>query len=156
MKSENAMTSNMEESTGIAAGTIVLTLNGEMPVENLNVGDRIITRDTGIATLRAVRMRKVTFTPYKISKDRLGNGRPVADTLVAGDQHILLRGLLSQALYNTDSALVPVSKLVDGEFISRCDEQTLNIYELEFDAAHVIYANGLEIASVAQELAIAA
>lgn len=150
------MTTNMENSGGIATGTIVLTLDGEIPVEHLNAGDRVITRDTGIATLRAVHMREVTFTPYKISADRLGEGRPVADTFVAADQHILLRGLLSQALYNRDSAMVPVSKLADGEYISKCEEQTLRIYELEFDKAHVIYANGLEVASTVREMAMAA
>lgn len=150
------MTSNMENSAGIAMGTIVLTLDGEIPVEHLNAGDRVITRDTGIATLRAVHMREVTFTPYKISADRLGEGRPVADTFVAADQLILLRGLLSQALYNKDSAMVPVSRLADGEYISKCESQTMRIYELEFDAAHVIYANGLEIGSTVYQMAMAA
>ncbi len=142
--------------SGVAMGTIVLTLDGEIPVEHLNVGDRVITRDTGIATLRAVHMREITFTPYKVSADRLGEGRPVADTFVGAGQHILVRGLLSQALYNTDSAMVPVSKLADGEYIAKCEEQTLRIYELEFDTPHVIYANGLEIASTVNEMAVAA
>lgn len=150
------MTPNKDTSAGIAMGTIVLTLDGEIPVEHLNAGDRVITRDTGIATLRAVHMREVTFTPYKISADRLGEGRPVADTFVAADQHILVRGLLAQALYKTDSAMVPVSKLADGEYIAKCEEQTLRLYELEFDTTHVIYANGLEIASAMRELALAA
>lgn len=150
------MKTNMENTAGIAKGTIVLTLDGEIPVEHLNAGDRVITRDTGIATLRAVHMREVTFTPYKISADRLGEGRPVADTFVAADQHILVRGLLAKALYDTDSAMVPVSRLADGEYIAKCPEQTLRIYELEFDAAHVVYANGLEIASTVNEMAVAA
>lgn len=150
------MKTNMENTAGIAKGTIVLTLDGEIPVEHLNAGDRVITRDTGIATLRAVHMREVTFTPYKISADRLGEGRPVADTLVAADQHILVRGLLAKALYDTETAMVPVSRLADGEYIAKCSEQTLRIYELEFDTAHVVYANGLEIASTVNEMAIAA
>ncbi len=154
------MTFNMdtknENTSGIAMGTIVLTLDGEIPVEHLNTGDRVITRDTGIATLRAVHMREITFTPYKISADRLGEGRPIADTFVAADQHILVRGLLAKALYDTDSAMVPVSRLADGEYIAKCEEQTLRVYELEFDNAHVIYANGLEIASFVNEMAIAA
>ena len=74
------MTPNMEttagNAAGIAMGTIVLTLDGEIPVEHLNAGDRVITRDTGIATLLAVHMREVTFTPYKISADRLGRRSP--------------------------------------------------------------------------------
>jgi len=154
------MTTNMDTNTGITAGiamgTIVLTLDGEIPVEHLNAGDRVITRDTGIATLRAVHMREVTFTPYKISADRLGEGRPVADTFVGAGQHILVRGLLANALFDTDSAMVPVSRLADGEYIAKCEEQVMRIYELEFDTAHVVYANGLEIASTVHKMAMAA
>lgn len=145
-----------EDTSGIAMGTIVLTLDGEIPVEHLNAGDRVITRDTGIATLRAVHMREITFTPYKVSADRLGEGRPVADTFVGADQHILVRGLLAKALFNSDSAMVPVSRLADGEFIAKCEEQTMRVYELEFDTAHVVYANGLEIACTVNEMAMAA
>ncbi|PHQ94789.1 MAG: hypothetical protein COB39_13520 [Marinosulfonomonas sp.] len=141
---------------GIAVGTIVLTLDGEIPVEHLNAGDRVITRDSGMAVLTAVHMREVTMRPYKISADRLGEGRPEADTYVAGDQHILVRGLLAQALFKSNSALVPVSRLVDGEYIAKCEEQTMRLYELEFDTAHVVYANGLEVASAVRELALAA
>ncbi len=148
--------SSENTTAGIAMGTIVLTLDGQIPVEHLNVGDRVITRDSGMAVLTAVHMREVTMSPYKISADRLGEGRPEADTYVAADQHILVRGLLAQALFKSDSAMVPVSRLADGEYIAECKEQTMRLYELEFDTAHVIYANGLEVASSVRELALAA
>ena len=152
----DSVATNEDTTAGIAMGTIVLTLDGEIPVEHLNAGDRVITRDTGIATLKAVHMHEVTVHPYKISADRLGQGRPSADTYVTADQHILVRGLLAQALFKADSAMVPVSRLADGEYIAKCEEQTLRIYELEFDVPHVIYANGLEIASSVRALALAA
>ena len=145
-----------DKTTGIASGTIVLTLDGEIPVEHLAAGDRVITRDSGIAVLKAVHMHEVTAQPYKISADRLGQGRPTIDTVVTADQPILVRGLLARALFKSDSAMVPVSRLADGEYIAKCEEQTLRIYELKFDAPHVIYANGLEIASSVRELALAA
>lgn len=144
-----------ENSTfGIASGTIVLTMDGEIPVEHLTAGDRVITRDTGVARLKAVHLSEISTCPYKISKDRLGEGRPLIDTFVAADQHILVRGLLAKALFKSDSVMVPVSRLADGEFITKCKEQVMSNYQLEFDAPHIIYANGLEIASaVRQQLA---
>jgi len=39
--------------TGLAAGTIIYTLDGALPVEYLGPGDRIITR-AGMRVLRAV------------------------------------------------------------------------------------------------------
>ncbi len=145
-----------ETTNGMSAGTVVLTLDGEIPVEHLNPGDRIITRDTGMAVLKAVHMRKITTRPYRISADRLGPGRPDVDTLVAPDQQILVRGLLARALFAKDQEMVPVSRLADGEYIAKCEEQTLRVYELEFDTPHVIYANGMEIASSVRQLAVAA
>ena len=45
---------------GIASGSIVMTLDGEMPVEFLNSGDRIVTRDTGMSVIRSVRSFQTT------------------------------------------------------------------------------------------------
>ncbi|MEC9104151.1 MAG: Hint domain-containing protein, partial [Pseudomonadota bacterium] len=52
---------------GIAAGTKVMTLDGEMPVEFLTAGDRVITRDTGMAVLKNVRTRKVACDVIHVS-----------------------------------------------------------------------------------------
>ena len=144
------------QTTGIALGTVVLTLDGEIPVEHLNPGDRIITRDSGMAVLKVVHTQEITTRPYRISADRLGPGRPDVDTIVPADQPILVRGLLAKALFAADNAMVPVSRLADGEYIAKCEEQTLRVYELEFDTPHVIYANGLELASACHAVAIAA
>ena len=40
--------------SGVCAGTTIMTLDGETPVEHLAPGSRVITRDTGMAVLRAV------------------------------------------------------------------------------------------------------
>jgi hypothetical protein len=144
------------QTAGIALGTVVMTLDGEIPVEHLSVGDRIITRDSGMAVLKSIHTQEITTRPYRISADRLGPGRPDVDTLVTADQPILVRGLLAKALFASDSAMVPVSRLADGEYIAKCEEQTLRVYELEFDTPHVIYANGLELASACHAVAVAA
>jgi hypothetical protein len=144
------------QTAGIALGTVVMTLDGEIPVEHLSVGDRIITRDSGMAVLKSIHTQEITTRPYRISADRLGPGRPDVDTLVTADQPILVRGLLAKALFASDSTMVPVSRLADGEYIAKCEEQTLRVYELEFDTPHVIYANGLELASACHAVAVAA
>ena len=149
-------TGTTAHTAGIALGTIVLTLDGEIPVEHLSAGDRIITRDSGMAVLKAIHTQEITTRPYRISADRLGPGRPDVDTLVTADQPILVRGLLAKALFATDNAMVPVSRLADGDYIAKCEEQTLRVYELEFDTPHVIYANGLELASACHAVAVAA
>jgi len=154
--SEASFVDNEATHTGIAMGTIVLTLDGEIPVEHLTAGDRVITRDSGMAILKSAQMREQSMRPYKISAERLGNGQPTADTYVAAGQQILVRGPLARALFKTDQSVVAVSRLADGEYITRCEEQVLRYFTLEFDTSHIIYANGLEVTCNARQLAVAA
>ena len=49
-------------------------------------------------------------------------------------------------MFNTDQALVPVSSLMDGELISDQGLQVLELYSLQLDQIHAIYAGGLEMA----------
>ena len=54
--------------------------------------------------------------------------------------------VLNWALYGTPTALVPVSRLVDGEYIRTEDAATIQVVTLCFDSPCVIYVHGLEIA----------
>jgi hypothetical protein len=131
---------------GIAAGSTILTLDGEMPVEFLSVGDRIITRDSGIATLKAITPIK-SDAAYRIKASVLGHDRPQSDLLVAAGQRILLRDWRAKALYGVAEALVPVERLADGESISRETGRSTAFFALEFDAPHILYVDGVELAS---------
>ena len=133
---------------GLAQGTRVLTLAGEQTVETLKAGDRIVTRDAGAKTLRAVTCRVLQDVRMaRISPDSLGVGRPGATVLVALDQRILLRDWRAKALYGQAQAMVPVARLIDGQYISEVRFASVSLYELLFDGQHVIYAEGLELAS---------
>ena len=43
--------------------------------------------------------------------------------------------------------MIPASKLVDGEFVTLHQNVEITFYEIEFDREHVIYADGLKVAS---------
>ena len=47
---------------GVARGTYVMTARGEMPVERLSVGDRVITRDHGMQAIRWIGSEKKHVT----------------------------------------------------------------------------------------------
>ncbi len=133
--------------SGLLSGATVMTLDGELPVETLVPGDRIITRDTGMAVLRDIRLSMVKTAPIRIKAGTLGHNRPGEDALVARDTKILIRDWRAEALYGEPQALVPAKRLVDGEFISEGDAEQMMMFELVFDSQHVIYASGMEIAS---------
>ncbi len=137
-----------QTTTGFMRGTCVLTLDGEIPVEFLNVGDRIITRD-GARTLRALRVAMVSGEVICIGASTLGHDRPTGDIMVGCDQAILVRDWRAKALYGTSQAMIPAARMADGELIRREIVQDVALFTLEFDAAVVIYASGLELACAA-------
>lgn len=133
---------------GVAAGTRIMTMDGEIPVEFLEAGDRIITRDAGVCTLRALTVHPACdIEMIRVAADSFGTGRPGEDVLLAPGQCVLLRDWRAKALYGQAQAMVPVSRLVDGQYVSRVTLPTARLFTLEFDARHVIYAEGLELAS---------
>lgn len=140
-------------SAALAAGTGVLSLAGELPVEFLEPGDRIITR-SGARILRSVEVTVVqNARVIRLSPHVLGANRPGADLVVAPDQPILIRDWRAQALYGAAQALVPAARLADGEYIRAETLAEVRLYTLRFDADEVIYAGGLELACPAETVA---
>jgi hypothetical protein len=137
------------ETAGFIGGTTVMTLDGELPVEHLNVGDRVITRDTGMAVLRDIRVTEVALTPIRIKAGSLGHTRPDRDMMVAPGALIHIRDWRAEALFGKKAALVPARRLADGEFVAEQAKQTVTVYELVFDRQHILYVDGMEMASAA-------
>ena len=130
----------------IAVGTPVLTLDGELPVEFLQPGDRILTR----AGARRVKQVAVTLVRnarvVKIAHDTLGVDRPSVDVTVSADQQILIRDWRAKAMFGQNQAMIPAARLVDGEYIRAETVAEMRFFELSFDEDAVIYAGGLELA----------
>lgn len=131
---------------GFAAGSAILTLDGAIPVEYLTPGDRVITRDVGMAILRDVTPIQFTGDMVSIKAGTLGHTRPEQDTLVPAMQKLLLRDWRAEALFGSKQALAPAHKLIDGEFIEHAGRRTVTLFQLRFDAAHILYIDGLEMA----------
>lgn len=130
----------------LPSGTIVLTLDGALPVEFLTAGDRVITRDSGTSVLRALRRHKICLPTVAIRGGALGHMRPEDEVILPAAQEILIRDWRAQALFGKAQALVPVSRLVDGTHICALGEQEMTLHEMVFDAPHILYADGLELA----------
>lgn len=134
------------ESTGLLAHSIILTLAGEKTVADVTAGDRVITRDSGTAVVRTVRRRKITCDRVVIQAGSLGDKRPDCDTVLPAGQPVLIRDWRAEALFGSRQALVAAERLIDGEFIRREASTEMTVIELEFDRAHVLYVDGLEVA----------
>ena len=83
---------------GLALGTPVLTMDGELPVEFIMPGDRVVTRN-GMRRVVQVEVTRVeNARVVAISRDSMGVGRPADDILVAPSQPILIRDWRARAL----------------------------------------------------------
>ncbi len=130
---------------GMAAGTPVLTLDGELPVQFLAPGDRVVTR-SGARTIEAVEVEVVQdATMICIAASALGHDRPEAVLWVAPDQPLLLRDWRARALFGRESAIIPADRLVDGGYIRRVQVTEARLFRLHFADEEVIYAAGVEL-----------
>lgn len=134
----------MTEPKGIASGTVLATLDGYLPVDFLQPGDRVVTRE-GMRILRAVRVHRYSGRAVTITASALGHDRPEHDLTLPAETRVLLRDWRAGALYGADQAMVPVSRLVDGEYIAETSVKSMRLYDLVFDTPQVVYAEGVEL-----------
>lgn len=131
---------------GLMAGTIVLTSDGEMPVEYLSAGDRIITRDAGMIRLSAISRIRQDCRAILFHAGSLGHTRPGEDVILPAGQRVLIRDWRAKAMAGAAQALIRADALVDGEFICDLGPRLMLLHRLHFARPHVIYAGGLEMA----------
>ena len=131
---------------GLMAESIILTLDGEKPVGDVKPGDRVITRDAGMAVVTGLRKRTVKARAVTIAAGSLGHTRPERDVLLPAGQPVLVRDWRAEALFGARQAIVPAARLIDGEFIRDVGDVEMTLCEITFDRAHVLYVDGLEVA----------
>ena len=143
---ESVKTLGLSADDGFVIGSTILTLEGEMPVEFLSPGDRMITRDSGMATLMGVEAVDVECDMVWIMAGSLGHSKPEGDALLPASQQILLRDWRAEARSGKPQALAPAQELIDGEFIRSAGRKRVTLYKLTFAAPHILYVDGLELA----------
>lgn len=136
-----------QTSVTLIKGTLIQTREGETAVENLQAGDHLITRTQGYSPLSGIRQSRAMMHAVRFMAGSLGNTRPDSDLLLPLNQKILLRDWRAKAMYGQPQAAVPAFELIDGEFIRDEGLQMLDLCTLSFDRPHVIYADGMEIAT---------
>lgn len=143
---EQASQSKAATQSGLCADTIVLTMNGERRADTLRAGDRLITRDAGMAYLKSVTLHHVQMDAIRIKAGSLGHTRPPEDVILPCETQILVRDWRANALFGQTQALVRACDLKDGEYVSLLKDQQLTVVRLIFERPHIIYAGGLELA----------
>lgn len=133
--------------SGLPVGTLVLTKDGELPVEMLSPGDRIITRDAGFATLKGIKIVQGVDTAVRFKAGSLGHSKPEEDMMLPVGQSVLVRDWRAPAMFKKSQSLASASELVDGEYVMEVGIQEMTLVYLSFDKPHILYAGGMEVVS---------
>ena len=133
--------------TGLVAGTLVQTDSGDLPVEYLLAGDRVLTRNgavdlRGTSVLEAVDAEVVVIEPAALPA-----GAASVPLVLPVSQQVLVRDWRAMILHGQDEMLTPAASLVDDLLVRRETRARLRLIQLHFDAPQVLRAGGMDVAS---------
>ncbi len=148
-------TMNFEEIENIVPcftpGTLIATPKGEMKVEDLKAGDRVITRDNGIQTIKWAGRKTISeqemgrdshLRPILISKGALGNGLPEADLIVSPNHRVLVSNDKTALYFEEREVLVAAKHLTGLEGVKVLDTDSVDYIHIMFDSHEVVLSNG--------------
>jgi hypothetical protein len=101
-------------------GTMVTTQRGELPIQHLEAGDRVVTRDNGIQPVRWVGKTQMFLQDFQaephllpvfIRQGSLGKGMPERDMMVSPNHRILVANERTSLRYADREALVAAKHL---------------------------------------------
>lgn len=132
-------------------GTTIATPRGEIPVEDLKVGDRVVTRDNGLQTIRWVGRRALNYAelgaaphlrPVLIEKGALGEGLPERDMLVSPNHRILVASDRTALFFEEHEVLVAAKHVTAARGVRPVDVLGVTYVHFLCDRHEVVLANG--------------
>jgi hypothetical protein len=132
-------------------GTMIATRKGECRVEDLQVGDRVITRDNGIQEIRWVGARAMSgaelekaahLKPVLIRQGALGNDLPERDMMVSPNHRVLVANDKTALYFEEREVLVAAKHLTGLEGVDIVDVSETTYIHIMFDQHEVILSDG--------------
>ena len=141
--------SDIENIICFAAGTRIETEHGPVAVENLKVGDKVVTRDDGLQELRWIGARSVDgrtkLAPIKFEKGALPG---LEDDLLVSPQHrMLISGMQAELLFGAQEVLVAAKHLTGMAGVSTAAQPMVTYFHLMLDRHQILFAEGAETES---------
>ena len=140
------------------SGTLIRTATGERPVEDIRVGDLVMTRDNGMQPVRWTGARHVTapeiaanpaLSPVRIAAGVLGPNLPARDLLVSQQHRVLVRSAIAARMFGAQELLIAARHLTQVEGIEiLADSGGVTYVHLMFDAHEILVSNGAETESL--------
>lgn len=132
-------------------GTMIATPNGKSPVENLKVGDKILTADNGAQEIKWIGRKNVSFKdfannedlrPIRIAQGALGANMPSTDLVVSPQHRMLIKSPIAAKLFGNDEVLIPAKKLTGLKGVEVAEDIKLTAYfHFVTDKHEIVMAN---------------
>ena len=133
-------------------GTKIATLKGEVLVENLAAGHRVVTRDNGIQTIRWVGQKKIDWRamttnphlkPVLIRQGTLGNDLPERDLMVSPNHRMLVANERTALQFDEAEVLVAAKHLIGGISVRSVDSIGTTYIHFLCDRHEVVLSDGI-------------
>jgi len=133
-------------------GTLIMTPEGEVRVEDLRVGDLVTTQAGGAAPIRWIGKRDLSgvdfllyprLRPIRVPADTFGVGSPHSDLWLSRQHRVLVKGWEVELNFGCEQVLVPVGQLVGDSIHVDADREAITYFHLLFDAHEIVLSNGL-------------
>lgn len=132
-------------------GTKIKTDGGEVLVENIDVGHRVLTRDNGYQTVRWIGRRDLDakdladhpdLQPIEIKKNALGENIPERDMHVSPQHRMLLNNDQIRSWLDSQEALVAAHLLTCFAGIESKTVNRISYIHFMFDQHEIVLADG--------------
>lgn len=140
------------------AGTMIDTDKGPQRVENIGLGDLVLTRDDGMQPIVWVGRRtlserdlakKPALCPIRIRSGALASGVPKTDLIVSPQHRILVRSRIAMRMFDAQEVLVAAKQLLSVPGIEwATDYENVTYHHIMFADHQIVLANGAETESL--------
>jgi hypothetical protein len=135
----------------LASGCMIATARGDVLVEELQLGDRVLTASGAHRGVRWIGHRVVDCTgseaavhwPVRIARHAFGANRPNRDLLVSPGHAICVTPEME--------ATVRAFDLINGALVAQVEVDAITYWHVELDSHDIIFANGLPVESYLDE-----
>ena len=132
-------------------GTAIATPKGEVAVEKLKIGDRVLTRDNGIQRITWVGVKRVDqdqissmlqLRPILIRAGALGEGMPDRDMLVSPSHRMLLVSEMAQLYFEESEVLVAAKHMIKMAGVEVSNEPHVTYIHIMCENHEIVLSDG--------------
>jgi hypothetical protein len=130
--------------SSFVGGTLIRTLRGDVPIEELGQGDLIVTTSEAARHVKCVRHLEINCLehpdptgvyPVRVATNAFDENRPSPDLLVSPCHSICVPLI--------DQVLIRARHLINGSTVDRVQVNHVSYWQLELDKPDIVIANNL-------------